>query len=99
MAQVIYKVWMAKYREAWYQLSKEEQQEFNAKNAQAMKQVGGESLLFNACAWSTDDWMAWGVDKYPNLEAAQQYHALLLKLDHFRYIESHSYLGTEWPQG
>jgi hypothetical protein len=97
MAQPIYKVWMAKYTQAWYQLSKQEQQDYQKKNAEAMKQVGGETLMFKSCVWSTDEWMAWGVDKYPSLEAAQQYHMLLLNMDHFRYIESRSYLGIDMP--
>ena len=96
MAQPIYKVWMSKYTESWYKLSKEEQDKQNAKVAEALKQVGGEAVILCLSLWSSENWMMWGVEKYPSLEAVQQHTELLYNLNHFLYIESTSYLGTEF---
>ncbi len=98
MAQPIYKVWMAKYTESWYKLSKEEQESQNAKVAEALKKVGGETVVFCISLWSSENWMMWGVEKYPSIEAIQQHTMLLFEMNHFHYIESTSYLGTEMPE-
>ncbi len=73
MAQPIYKVFMMKYTESWYKLSKEEQDKLMAKAAEALKQVGGESLMMQVCFWCSENWLAWGVEKFPSLEAVQQH--------------------------
>ena len=98
MAQPIYKVYMFKYTEAWYQLSKEEQDQHNAKIAEIMKQVGGETIKLCVSVWCSENWMAWGVEKFPSLEAVQQQSMLLFNINHFRYIESNTYLGIDMPQ-
>ncbi len=98
MAQPIYKVWMAKYTESWYTLSKEEQEKFEVKVADALKQVGGETVVFCLSLWGSENWMMWGVEKYPSIEAVQQHAMLLFNLNHFQYIESTSYLGAEPPE-
>ncbi len=98
MAQPIYKVWMAKYTESWYKLSKEEQEKHEAKVAEALKKVGGEAVITCMSLWSSENWMMWGVEKFPSIEAVQQQTRLLFDLNHFHYIESTSYLGTEMPE-
>ena len=40
MAQPIYKVFIGRYSEAWYQLSKEEQSSLEAKLNEALEKVG-----------------------------------------------------------
>jgi hypothetical protein len=42
MAQPIYKVFIGRYSEAWYQLSKEEQISLEAKLSEALEKVGGK---------------------------------------------------------
>ncbi len=99
MAQPIYKVWMAKYTESWFKLSKEEQEKQNVKVGEALKQVGGEAVILCVSLWSSENWTMWGVEKFPGIEAVQQHTMLLFDLNHFNYIESTSYLGTELPAG
>jgi hypothetical protein len=98
MAQPIYKVWMMKYKEGWYRLTKDEQAKMGAQVDEALKQVGGEQLMINVCVWSSEEWLAWGVEKFPSVEAVQQFAMLLFNMNHFQYIESKSYLGMEMPQ-
>ncbi|HVP21609.1 MAG TPA: hypothetical protein VMS73_07075 [Anaerolineaceae bacterium] len=97
MAQPVYKVWMMKYKDAFYKLSKDEQDKLGTAVDAALKQVGGERLMTQMCVWSTEKWLAWGVEKFPSIEAVQQYAMLLFNLNHFEYIESDSFLGVEMP--
>ena len=97
MEQPVYKVWMMKYTDAWYKLTQEEKQAFEAKNAEALKSVGGELVMVRMCVWASDEWLGWGVEKFPNMEAAQAYAMALFALNHYQYIQSTSYLGIEMP--
>ena len=97
MSQTIYKVFMAKYTEAWYQLSAEQQQVQNNKVNEALKKVGGESVLFCVLPGG-QPWIGWGVEKFPDMEAVQNHTMMLIQIDHMRYLVSEEYLGTEIPR-
>ena len=96
MAEPIYKLWMFKYTEAWYQASEEERKSQLAKLREAYKEVGGKMVIACKSAWSAEEWLAFGLDEFPDIEAAQKFAELLREQDHFRYIESASMLGTKW---
>lgn len=98
MAQEIFKVWFMKYKEPWYRLSKAEQDALMAKNMESQKQAGVELVMVKACVWASEEWMAWGVEKYPSMEAVQQHSMNLFAMNWFEYIESKTYLGTEMPE-
>jgi hypothetical protein len=95
MAQPIYKVWFTKYKAAWYQLSPEEQSKHNAQIAESLQQVGGEFVIMCASVWASEEWLAWGVEKYPDIEAVQNHAENLYNLKHFEYVESKTCLGAE----
>ena len=98
MAQPIYKVWMVKkYTDAFYKLTTEEQNKVLANAEQQLKAAGGESVVLCAAIWSSEDCVAWGVEKFPDIEAVQKHAQLLMDSGHYKYIESVSYLGTKWP--
>jgi hypothetical protein len=97
MAQPIYKVWMLNRTEAFYKLSPEEQNTLTEKITQALKDVGGERVITCVSFWSSENYLAWGVEKFPDIEAVQKYAQLLWEFGLYRYIESTSYLGTELP--
>jgi len=98
MAQPIYKVWFMRYKEAWYKLSAEEQNKLMAENQKSMKEVGGELIMMRASGWSSEEWLAWGVEKFPDNEAVQKHAMNLFGMNWFEYIESKTYLGVEMPQ-
>jgi hypothetical protein len=98
MAQPIYKVWLMKYKEPWYKLTTEEQNKLNEQNQESLKQVGGESIMMCMSVWASEEWLGWGVEKYPNIEAVQKHTENLFNLNWFEYIESSTYLGVEMPQ-
>lgn len=94
MAQPVYKVWLFRFTEAWYQLSLEEQQSLLAKDAEALAQVGGTSVIACQCAWAGEQWQYFGVEKFPDSAAVQTHSQLLAALNWYRYTESITTLGT-----
>ena len=97
MAQPIYKVFMARYTEAWHQRSKEEQDDLFAKNMKAFERLGGKFVLVCDSLWASDQWHFWGVAEFPDLESIQKYTEAMVELNWFRYVEGISVLGTVWP--
>jgi hypothetical protein len=97
MAGPIYKIWMVKPTEAYYQLSEEERNNFNATHQANLEKVGAKSIIMCLGAWSTNQWGLFGVEEFPDIEAVQKHTALQVEGDHFRYTDSFSMLGTEWP--
>lgn len=98
MAAPIYKVWFMKYKEPWFKLTTEEQEKLMAKNVESMKQVGAESIVMCIGVWASEEWLGWGVEKYPDLDALQNHTMNLFNLNWFEYIDSKTYLGSEMPQ-
>ena len=95
MAQPIYKVFMARFSEAWYQLSKEERKSLVAKFDEALEKAGGKRLMMCGTNWSSDQWSIAGMEEFPNIEAVQNYMAAVNELNLFRYVEATSVLGTK----
>ena len=94
----IYKLFLMKPKEAWYQLSKEEQQALIKKDAEIsrkmMKKLDGRSVLTCDCFWSTEDWLLFGVEEYPDVESVQESNRALREMGWFKYFESRIILGT-----
>ena len=98
MAGPVYKMFYARMKEAWFQLSKEEQQSLFGKIEEGMKKVGVKSMITCDSSWNSEKWWFWGVEEYPNIEAVQEYANWLNEMDWFRYVESETLLGTAVPQ-
>ena len=94
MAGPVYKMFRARWKEAWFALSKEEQDALTAKVVDALKQAGGKSLVFCDSRWSSEQWWGFGVEEFPDIEAVQQHIKLLEELHWMRYVESETLLGT-----
>jgi hypothetical protein len=94
MAQPIYKVFYARPTEAWFRLSKEEQDALRARLNEAMESVGGKSMLFCDSSWNSEKWLYWGVEEYPSMEAVQEYARCLTELGWFRYVDAETLLGS-----
>ena len=99
MAQPVYKMFYARMKEAWYQLSKEEQDLLFGKLEAALKQVGGKSVITCDSTWSSEKWLFWGVEEFPSIEAIQEHAELLGDLNWFRYCDSETLLGADLPAG
>ncbi len=96
MAQPIYKLFLAKWSEAWYQLSQEEQNQLSAKVDEALTKAGGKRIVLCTSGWASEQWPFWGIEQFPDIEALQKHSELLNEFNHFRYLESWTILGTEW---
>ena len=94
MAQQIYKSYYGNPREAWYQLSKAEQDSLLQKLTAAREKVGGKPIIMCNNVVS-DAYLFFGVEVFPSMEAAIEYNQLLMELDWFRYIDGFALLGTE----
>jgi hypothetical protein len=69
-----------------------------AQNDESLKQVGAEEVVFCNSLWSSEEWLGWGVEKYPDIEAVQKHADTLFRINWFEYMESKTYLGVEMPQ-
>ena len=99
----VYKLFLMKPKDAWYRLSKEEQQALMKQDSELsekkMKALGGRTVLLCDCFWSTEDWMLFGVEEYPDVESLRQSTASFREMGWFRYFESRIILGTaEMPK-
>ena len=95
MAQTVYKLWQARFAEAWHQLSEQEQQRVHGLVSEALNTAGGKALVICNAAWSNERWAFFGVEEFPDLEAVQRHEQILTDINWARYIASRSTLGTE----
>ncbi len=95
MATPIYKAFLVRLTDAWYQLSEEERDVLVKKIDEAREQVGGKTVMLCDSGWSSEKWPTFGVEVYPSIEAVQKHAAMLTDLCWYRYIESFSVLGVE----
>lgn len=96
MAQPIYKLFQARFTEAWHQLPEEEQRRLLTQVDEALAQVGAKRVVLCESAWANEQWAGFGVEEFPDIEAVQQYSQLLTKLNWYRYLESITTLGTPY---
>ena len=97
MSGPIYKLFMFRNTEAFYQASEEERNEFLSKLGAAFENVGGKRIVTCNSYWASDQWSVFGVEMFPDLEAVQKYAEAMNELNMPRYVESMSLLGTEFP--
>ena len=97
MAGPIYKLFMLKPTEAYYQLSEEERNGLMAESQADLETVDAKAVLMCFSGWSTEQWAVFGVEQFPDIEAVQKHAELLFGHDQARWFESFSMLGTEWP--
>lgn len=97
MAGPIYKFHQSKFTESWYQLTEAEQNAHIARQQEALKNVGGKTVLMCTPVWATEKWLMCGVEEFPNIEAVQNYAMLLYQMGHYRYFTSNSMLAVKYP--
>ncbi len=95
MAEPIYHMFMAKFTEAWHQLSDDEQTTLFAQVNQALTDVGGKYVIVCDSYWASEQWGVYGVIEFPNLDAVHKHARALQELRWSRYSEAFSLLGTK----
>jgi S-methylmethionine-dependent homocysteine/selenocysteine methylase len=91
----IYKTYISCYTPAWHALSTEEQREFIAQIHAAFVAAGGFDVIHGDVMMSADGWQFFGVERFPDLAAAEQYRDQLVVLGWQRYVREIAVLGTE----
>jgi len=91
----IIRLYFARIKEAYYNLSEEERSEFMRKDRRQMDELGMKLIMTIDCRWSNEEWDFAGVEGWPSIEALER-RARFEKeeLETFRYVESKTILGT-----
>ena len=97
MSEPVYKMFHARWTEAWYQLSQEQRDAIFAQMQATGEKVGAKQVLVCNSSWNSERWLFWGVEEYPSMEALQEYTNRLVELDWFRYCEAETLLGSKLP--
>ena len=96
MAEKVFKVFLARRTEAWYALTEKERDILMEKVADALQKANGKRVVICNSTWATEQWQFFGVEEFPDFDAAQLHSALLDDIDLRRYVKSLTTLGTEW---
>ena len=99
MSKPVYLLVIGKgWTEAWYQLSKEEQDAQWSKVLEVEKRAGSKWVIACNSRWADEEIYDWGVIEYPNMEAYMTKVEELEAMDFWRYWSSKTILGTKMPQ-
>jgi hypothetical protein len=99
MPKPIYLLVLGKgYTEAWYQLTKEEQDSLWAKVQAIDARAGATWKILCDSRWADEEIYDWAVIEYPDIEAYQEKVAALEKLQWWRYFSAKTILGTRMEE-
>ena len=94
MAQPVHKLFLFRHTSDWYALTQEKKDELLRKDAEALAKVGGKAVILCNSGWSSEQWMWFGIEEFPSIEALQKHTELLAELNWFRYVDTMTLLGT-----
>jgi hypothetical protein len=95
MSKPVYLLVLGKgFTEAWYQLSKEEQDTLWAKVEEIDRRAGGVWKIACNSRWADEEIFDWVVIEYPDMEVYQAKVNELEELQWWRYWEAKTILGT-----
>ena len=99
MSKPVYMLVMGKgHTEAWYQLSKEEQDSLWSKVVEVDKRAGVKWVIACNSRWADEEIYDWGVLEYPDMEAYQKKVEELEELNWWRYFSAKTILGTKMEE-
>lgn len=96
MAEPIYVLFLNRLTEAWYQLSREEQDSYMAELTKVNEKFGVKFPIACDSSWSSEQWPHFGVMEISDIETLQKRAKALNEIKHWRYFESMTVLGTKW---
>ncbi len=71
-AKPIIRLYFAKIKEVFYDLSQEEQMDFMRKDRENLDKLGMKAIKMIDCRWSNEEWDYIGVEEWPNIEALEE---------------------------
>jgi hypothetical protein len=96
MSKPVYLLVLGKdFTEAYYQLSKQEQDALWAKAKEADERAGAKYLIFCNSRWADEGLFDWGVIEYPDMDAYQKKVEELETLNWWRYFSAKTALGIK----
>ena len=95
MAGPVYGLWLARRKEAYYQLSQEEQAALMTKRNENLAQVGGKDFP-GYLAYSAP-WEMFGMVEYPSAEAQREHEIFCDSIGWKRYFEMMIVCGVAAP--
>lgn len=91
----IIRLYFAKMKEAFNELSEEEQWAFMKKDRENLDQLGMKAVIMLDCSWSNDEWDHVGVEEWPSMAAIEERERFENEeLEVFKYVVSKTLLGT-----
>ncbi len=94
-SQPIIRLFFAKIKEAFIQLSEEEKMAFMRKDRENLDELGMKAVMMINCSGSNEEWDYIGVEQWPSNEAIKKREQFEKEeLEVFKYVESKTYLGT-----
>ncbi|MDO3722146.1 hypothetical protein QVZ43_10470 [Marinobacter sp. chi1] len=93
---LIVRLFFAKMKPAFFQLSEEEQRQFMARDRANLDALGMKAISMIDCTQSDDEWEYIGVESWPSMEAVKErekFENEELKIS--RYVEYKVHLGVE----
>ena len=95
MDKPIYKIFLNRYRDAWYQLSDEERTNLMDRADKDFQELGIKTVVLCDTSWDTEEWDFAGVAEYPDIEAVLQLRKRQDEVGWFRYFDAKAVLGTK----
>jgi len=92
----IYKLWMGNAKEAYYRLSDEERRAIGARRRAVHQNLNRRDVLNCQSAWCSEQWPFFGLEEFDDIETAQKKSQGFVELNHYRYYDITSILGTKW---
>ena len=98
MSKPIYLLAMGSHTEAWYQLSKQEQDDLWAKVEEVDQRAGAKWIIACRSRWADEAIASWVVIEYPSMEAYLKKVEELAELQWWRYFSAKTLLGTKFGE-
>jgi hypothetical protein len=91
----IVRLYFAKMKEAFSNLSDEEKVAFMRKDRENLDNLGMKAITMIDCSWSNDEWDYVGVEQWPSMEAIKKRERFENEeLEVFKFVVSKTLLGT-----
>ena len=92
----LYQVWLIKNinNDPWESLSEEDRDHIWERMSVSIRKNGAVNVIACKSAWSNEEYRAFGVIAWPNLEAEQAHTRELAKIGWYRYTSALTILGT-----
>lgn len=94
MSEPIVSVWWTKPLPAFSVLSQAEQNLLMGQVTQIQKNVGSRRIVDCRCEWSSERWMYFGAEEFPDAQSLMKFKRQLADLGWYNHIDSQILLGT-----